>query len=215
MKLLLHPTAFQDTSSMMEMIANLARWFWSWWSIDVHFSMKASTGLNWTSTACEGFERADFAHAQASLQEDASRHHCPHSWTYQMAGQRLFGSTISLGSVCSIQSFWRRTFLYNDTKWIRHCKIINWDWKQLNWEKQDPPAFTPVTSLVIMKSGMLLGSVSPTTEWIISSCIMSKRDYITMQLGWRFTWFVPVKLEMDQEEVFSTIYQNLRNPGKK
>jgi hypothetical protein len=26
---------------------------------------------------------------------------------------------------------------------------------------------------------------------------------------------VPVKLEMEQEEVFSTIYQNLRNPGKK
>lgn len=91
----------------------LARWFWSWWSIDIHFSMKASTGLNWTSTACEGFERADFAHAQASLQEDASRHHCPHSWTYQMAGQRLFGSTISLGSFCSIQSFWRRTFLHS------------------------------------------------------------------------------------------------------
>ncbi len=66
---------------------------------------------------------------------------------------------------------------------------MEWD-----WEEQDPPAFTPVTSLVIMKSGMLLASLSPTAECMISSCMSAKE--IASEI-------VPATVKIDREEVFS------------
>jgi len=47
------------------------------------------------------------------------------------------------------------------------------------WQNSKVPAFTPVTSSETMKSGMSSNAVSPTTEYIMSSCGPKKKQNMT------------------------------------